>query len=198
MTLACVPDGWSPDTMISDPYAVSRKFQPSPSSGSGHESAERNPKYHYAPIDSDKSGEIRMLCLLPGRKEDPIFVRIESCSLDNPPSYEALSYAWGERYLSAFIVVRDGNSDYDVRLPQNLYKALAQLRHHNRPRYIWADAVCINQENEEEKSQQVQIMPLIYRKASKVLIWLGDESNGEASTVFNLISRMVSSSSELV
>lgn len=197
MNLTCVPDGWSPDTMISDSgFDVPRKYQPSPGPDRGQESAEPSTKYHYMPIDSDKYGEIRMLCLLPGRKEDPVLARIESCSLDNPPSYEAVSYAWGSPFLNDVIVIRDGNFDYSVRVPQSLYKALTQLRHHIRPRYIWADAICINQQNEEEKSQQVQLMPRIYRKAAKVLIWLGDDKlNGQADAIFNLISRMVSSSS---
>lgn len=102
----------------------------------------------------------------------------------------------GRPYLNACIAVRDGNSDYSVRAPQSLCKALTRLRHHLKPRYIWADAVCINQVDEEEKSQQVQLMPLIYRKAKSVLIWLGDESqNGKAGALFNLMSRMVGSSS---
>jgi hypothetical protein len=35
------------------------------------------------------------------------------------------------------------------------------------------DAVCINQENLEERKQQVQLMAKIYSKAHCVIVWLG-------------------------
>lgn len=95
MDLARVPDGWTPDTMISAASAVRGKYQPSSRPGWGHEPAEQHRKYSYIPMND--GGEIRMLCLLPEREEDPILVRIEPCSLDNPPIYEAISYAWGDR-----------------------------------------------------------------------------------------------------
>jgi hypothetical protein len=38
---------------------------------------------------------------------------------------------------------------------------------------IWADALCINQENSSEKCQQVSRMDLIFENAFRVLIWLG-------------------------
>lgn len=42
--------------------------------------------------------------------------------------------------------------------------------------FFWVDAICINQEDLEERSAQVQIMPQIYSKASCVIVWLGDDS----------------------
>ena len=38
---------------------------------------------------------------------------------------------------------------------------------------LWIDALCIDQENVAERSQQVQIMSKIYTQASKVIAWLG-------------------------
>ncbi|CAM1504189.1 Fc.00g017800.m01.CDS01 [Cosmosporella sp. VM-42] len=40
---------------------------------------------------------------------------------------------------------------------------------------IWADAICINQEDIDEKSAQVSIMDWIYSRATFVLAWLGPE-----------------------
>ena len=40
---------------------------------------------------------------------------------------------------------------------------------------IWIDAVCINQSHLEERSTQVKMMHLIYKKADAVLIWLGPQ-----------------------
>lgn len=40
---------------------------------------------------------------------------------------------------------------------------------------IWADAICINQDDVDEKSAQVGIMDWIYSRATFVLAWLGPE-----------------------
>ncbi|KPM35304.1 hypothetical protein AK830_g11259 [Neonectria ditissima] len=42
---------------------------------------------------------------------------------------------------------------------------------------IWADAICINQGDVEEKSAQVSMMDRIYSKATFVLAWLGPEDD---------------------
>jgi hypothetical protein len=38
---------------------------------------------------------------------------------------------------------------------------------------FWIDAVCIDQEHNEEKSQQIRQLRKIYEQASRVIIWLG-------------------------
>jgi hypothetical protein len=40
---------------------------------------------------------------------------------------------------------------------------------------LWADAICINQDEVEDRNNQVSNMRLVYRKAEKVEIWLGAE-----------------------
>lgn len=45
----------------------------------------------------------------------------------------------------------------------NLEVALQQLRHAERERILWVDALCINQENDLEKSEQVRPMGRIYK-----------------------------------
>jgi len=54
----------------------------------------------------------------------------------------------------------------------NLHKALLQLRRTYPGRY-WIDAVCINQEDEDEVGKQVQMMGTIYQSAELVRVWLG-------------------------
>ncbi len=41
---------------------------------------------------------------------------------------------------------------------------------------LWIDAICINQENKQEVSNQILLMGDIYSKASNVVVWLGDDS----------------------
>lgn len=55
---------------------------------------------------------------------------------------------------------------------KNLYEALVHLRMIGVTR-IWIDAVCINQDDEDERGLQVQLMGDIYRKADEVISWLG-------------------------
>jgi hypothetical protein len=42
--------------------------------------------------------------------------------------------------------------------------------------YFWIDAICINQNNDEEKSHQVNHMKDIYTNAIAVIVWLGKAS----------------------
>lgn len=53
-------------------------------------------------------------------------------------------------------------------------------------RRIWADDVCINQEDEEERGKQVRLMGTICSRAERVLVWLGPDKHREAATVFRL------------
>jgi hypothetical protein len=42
---------------------------------------------------------------------------------------------------------------------------------------LWADAICINQEDIVERNHQVQLMRDIYRSAELVVAWLGEEKD---------------------
>jgi hypothetical protein len=55
---------------------------------------------------------------------------------------------------------------------------MLRLRDPDLPRVMWIDAVCINQNDLEERGDQVQIMALIYAYAAKVTVWLGEEADG--------------------
>lgn len=40
---------------------------------------------------------------------------------------------------------------------------------------LWIDAICINQDDLDERSQQVRLMKNIYSTAGRVLVWLGEQ-----------------------
>lgn len=82
--------------------------------------------------------------------------------------YEALSYYWGSPEKIHTITVGDGQ----LQITRNLHTALQSLRDYYIERIIWIDAVCINQDDAEEKGCQVQLMAEIYAKASRVVVWL--------------------------
>lgn len=102
--------------------------------------------------------------------------------------FDALSYCWG--LLAEMYPISVGGRRLDVH--QNLYHALPYLvgRERGRPttvdlddeldefaahqeRPIWIDAICINQSDEEEKTEQIGWMHKIYGWAETVWVWLG-------------------------
>ena len=74
-------------------------------------------------------------------------------------------------YYRPGIVVCDG---IEITIGGELYMALKRLRFANSKRVLWVDAVCINQDDLEERKLHVQFMGQIYTKAKKVLVWLGN------------------------
>lgn len=95
--------------------------------------------------------------------------------------YEALSYTWGSLNRSAAIAVYGGLTSTAkpkpslLRVGANLSEALQYLRLRDEARVIWIDALCINQEDLQEREHQVQRMADIYNRACKVIAWLGPD-----------------------
>lgn len=120
--------------------------------------------------------QIRLLTLSPGGSTDDVHVtiRVAELAADEPPRYEALSYVWGSEKDPLPINVEDKCT---LRVSQNLEEALRHLRYRDRSRTLWVDAVCINQSDLTERSQQVLLMGDIYRMAHRVVVWLGPEAD---------------------
>lgn len=87
--------------------------------------------------------------------------------------YEAISYAWGSAEPSHHITMNGGGV---LGITLSLYQALQRFRYDHRQRILWADAVCINQNDKLEKSSQVAQMGQIYTLAQQTLIWLGESA----------------------
>jgi hypothetical protein len=89
-------------------------------------------------------------------------------------SYEAVSWYWGKEPDNQILRVHDGDRVREFRVSPNLRNALWALRKSNVVRYLWIDAICINQKNTQERNEQVPRMDKIYGMADNVCIWLGD------------------------
>jgi Heterokaryon incompatibility protein (HET) len=63
----------------------------------------------------------------------------------------------------------------------NLHAALQRLRLSDRRLLIWADAVCIDQSNVDERGKQVRLMQDIYSRAYETVVFLGEA--GEEATL---------------
>ena len=62
---------------------------------------------------------------------------------------------------------------------------------------MWIDAICIDQSNLLERGEQVLLMRAIYRSASCVLIWLG-EQDAESDLAFDIMESMLPPKSSII
>jgi hypothetical protein len=122
---------------------------------------------------------VRLLLLESGEEKDPVCCGLEQHQLRNAPTFEALSYVWGGLQGAKDVFC----SGRGLTVTRNLYSALMHLRYPDRERILWIDAVCINQEDHDERSSQVQLMGNIYSHARKVLVWLGEEDNTDCQAL---------------
>ncbi|XPS95616.1 hypothetical protein M3J09_004901 [Ascochyta lentis] len=142
----------------------------------------------YAPLDIDKK-EARVLYLEPGLFHDDVRVRLQVVSLDDDPTYETLSYAWGTEQSPRSVLV---NGTHYLTITQNLDCALRHLRYRSiYPRVLWIDALCINQQDLEERSHQVQLMSTVYTQAADVLKWLGPDKNKDFTRFLRYLTYQV-------
>lgn len=130
----------------------------------------------YRPLDKSIR-EIRVLDILrfTGKRNEVIRCRIRHVSLDSVPKppYETVSYCWGDPNPCEVIFL-DG---HDYMVPKNTYLALRRISSLMRVRTVWIDAVCINQNDVQERSQQVSMMGAIYSQTKIGLIYLGEGDN---------------------
>ncbi|CAM1504777.1 Fc.00g023680.m01.CDS01 [Cosmosporella sp. VM-42] len=145
--------------------------------------------YQYQPLEE---GQIRLLhpLNLPGhyslRTTPLIPPGVARVTGPEPAHFIALSYTWGDPAPTCTIYI-DGSP---FRIGQNLQDALAnqgamRTRPYGNPSGrpagsgtepllpFWVDAICINQEDLDEKMKQVALMRRIYESALNVLVWLG-------------------------
>jgi Heterokaryon incompatibility protein (HET) len=110
--------------------------------------------------------------LYSGKPKDPlrgylITRKFYNKSYNQP--YEALSYVWGDSERRKSMIL---NNQHFAITP-NLYTALQHIRSETSNRFLWIDAICINQADKSERNYQLSIMGDIYKCAQQVVNWLG-------------------------
>ncbi len=130
--------------------------------------------YRYSPlVGNDTIRLLRLETTTDPLGPDEIRAELVHVSLADNPSYEALSYTWGDAVFPERIVCPTGH----IPITANLHTALRHLRGTGSPdappRILWIDAVCINQQNVWEREKQVALMGKIYEQASQVAAWIG-------------------------
>lgn len=107
---------------------------------------------------------------------DPIHGNLVEYRVDDCPEYETVSYTWGGEDGDATPCKPAYFGDFwDVLfLTRNCWSLLQYLRPSTVTRIVWVDAICINQNNLPERGSQVSLMPQIYGKCMRVVIYPGD------------------------
>jgi hypothetical protein len=138
-----------------------------------------NSRYQYGPLKAPRNFRIFHLKRRPNEMQAyyqdlTLEGSMIEASLDNPPAFFALSYVWGDPSKTGDIRI-DGRT---LTVTTGCISALRRMLRGKVERIIWVDAICINQASDlgavEERSMQVSMMDEIYRKASQVLVHLGD------------------------
>jgi len=153
--------------------------------------SDANSRYQYTKLPNPDS--IRLLALLPGREEDPLICSLIIADIAAAPTYAAISYVWGDPKNTVMITVDEKNQPVTV----NLRDVFLRARHESNTRILWADAICINQEDLVERAQQIRLMPSIFGNAEHVLAWLGKD-DGDAEEVSTLIHETATSVQEQI
>ncbi|KAH9209984.1 heterokaryon incompatibility protein-domain-containing protein [Leptodontidium sp. 2 PMI_412] len=81
------------------------------------------------------------------------------------------------------------NSSSPFVVTDSLMLALQRPRSRSSSAIVWADAICINQQDIEERNLQVQAMASIYQKAAEVAIWLGPDA-GNSNFALQLLREL--------
>ncbi|UPK95496.1 hypothetical protein LCI18_006431 [Fusarium solani-melongenae] len=130
-------------------------------------------RYSYQPLDKDS---VRLVTIKRGSWDSIIECEVDVKKLGQGENrFRALSYVWGDSNIRRTIRL----NGYKFEVTVNLFEGLRQIRRsifedaslHQLP--IWIDAICINQDDKEEKAKQVPEMYRIYNTAEQVLLWLG-------------------------
>jgi hypothetical protein len=132
----------------------------------------------YTPLIGEE-GVIRLLTLYAGTRGSPIKCELRQRPFSWNLNYVALSYMWGQDLARHPIEVN--GCEFHVR--QNLLLALDHLRYESNDRTLWIDAICINQDSIHERNHQVTLMKYIYKKAKRVVVWLGSSDQSSSSTM---------------
>jgi hypothetical protein len=128
---------------------------------------------------------IRILTLHPGTPGDPLRGSLEIVNIDScAGQYEAISYVWGDPSKTQSMVCNGAV----MGITESIYGALTRLRLPDAARRLWADQICIDQDNADEKNRQLPLMNLIYRNAGRVLVWLGYDDEAVAAAAFGFVA----------
>lgn len=133
---------------------------------------------------------IRMIIISHGEPRERVRCQLLDVRLSGKPSFEALSYTWQDSFAKAALEARKIQHKSTIFLSGDVLRitpivqaAFRRLRQTGCDRTFWIDSICINQMDDQERSQQVSIMGRIYQQARQVVIWLGDTDSSTEEAI---------------
>lgn len=159
----------------------------------------------YQPLNKDQR-EIRLLEILPNPPDGKVNCKLHIVLLTPDVYYTCISYVWGDPNVTEEIIV-DG-------VPRQVTVTLATALRHVKRHWteierksdpdldtskfrLWADALCINQDDLTERLHQVSMMADIYSSAAMALAWLSSNDD-DAIKAFDVFERIVRITEEKV
>jgi hypothetical protein len=131
----------------------------------------RTDPYHYQPLK--KSHHIRLLRLNRRSLFSEPSCKLIEVSLYDAPAFEAISYTWGVKPPHIPLKVNGCQLKVTSAVEELLFYQRSMLG----SKLFWIDAICINQNDNDEKTHQLPLMTKIYQRASRVIVWLGAPEN---------------------
>jgi hypothetical protein len=104
-----------------------------------------------------------------------ISITLQQVSILEQTLPAALSYVWGDPKNRVPIEI-EGKF---IHVTKICHAVLRALRYHTDTKFVWVDAICIEQGKAEKKGEQVALMGDIYRKAERAVAWPGPDGSEE-------------------
>lgn len=145
---------------------------------SGQRSTVKSNVYVWKPL-KEPARQIRLLHLLPGTGIEDLRGDLMIAAITDRVKYDAISYTWGSALQPFTLHTTEGN----IPITTSLYVALMRMRKHKEAIWLWVDAICINQKDDIEKAAQISMMPDIFRSATRVYAWIGEEEDGSCEVI---------------
>ncbi|KAF2821508.1 hypothetical protein CC86DRAFT_105448 [Ophiobolus disseminans] len=122
-----------------------------------------------------KSGSIRTLSLHPGTETEVVHCKLSEVSInESAGSYDVFSYCWGPPSQPKKILFLDNRP---IVVSDTLFTLLRHYRNATTAGTHWIDGLCMRQDDNEEKNEQIPLMSSIYSQGRRVNIWLGADED---------------------
>lgn len=155
-------------------------------------SQEEDDRPLYAPLDENRR-EIRVLKVLRPFQGghggiDTVQADLVCVSLDDDPSYLAISYVWGDPSIVGYFESHQEGQERRVPYNKGVFDIISTILERDTTLYFWIDALCINQENLNERASQVALMGTIFSRARQVVAFIG-QADETSTTAMEFILR---------